>query len=1318
MFQQLLKAIRALAQFLWIFLAALLTAELRSDGLPLDVAGTWEAVPNLVSAGTGARAYPRMELRLRRTDTWTDASQNRYFSFEYDGTWTIHQIWDLILPADTFLVHGNCGNIGGYEPRIDAYTYAVQLTNTWSVRPSGGPLQLSSSDGSAQLISEAPQWHNTYETGRIFGVRGQLSVAGGPVANPQGARLWPNWVHTGTVGQNACVSGKPYDMGQPTYWRIGGAPSNTNFTGVIRGRVMSAVPVLSESGGEELHRATIRVSRLEEYPFPRSIFESDAEYATYLRKITEPGGTIITLKPEDRGRFQVDNLPLLGKMGLTNSYITQLSYLVEISNGEVDEQAFDGNGQVIPGRTNVLSFRHLRVANVLPQDQEQTFLLTPFTDLQAKRQIADDLIRLAPDNYFGPENLVLAKLAGFESTPMTESEDEALRRALWAERVARDAALYSNDLLLRALGTLGNLLADLYGELDIFNSERIRHGREALKKMEGGPLPPDLIQKLGLGPNGGTPAEFRRLLTESRESEIAEKLIKSVKTLNPILRRSLEAGGMSKDHAKTVAVSFEQVVLFLLNTVQTQSIKGASKDALKLVIKSNMTNALDALYDSALPVSYSKLTQPSLQYTADKLNSWARSDQTSYLRDRTRTAQWLADFNERITKATVELTYLEFAAEASDTTQRVLGTVGIFLKWAAVLEKAAKVSKFVLNTSAVVVPMSLSFIDAPRTVEDGVRLAFGDAPLRGLSLESPNLSAFAAPLPVSPPLLAPRTNALTLALGTVAGHLRSNQVGAASAIMASDQPGGYLYARDEWVRLTELLALRLQSLQYTNEQSLLGSETRLLAVEESLASMRGMIEESFRLFLGDVLQGKFSGPEDPLYLVARDQLLAQIDPYFDSQNNFSFRAAALADIATSYEIRAVPVVTLELGRPVSVSTGRGEISATPEQFRLTARVRNVGRLAVQGLSARLSILGSSAALTSVFSDTNLLVSSGSLAADDGVAGGPDEAEMEWLLRFSGPLGPESFLLRVSLMENDALPINFVSAERSTALAVDVAAFDADFDGMPDAFETLHQLSVSTNDAALDPDHDGLENLGEFRAGTDPGRADTDDDGLADGEEVRPGLDAATTNPLAADTDGDGVPDARDGEPLNPAVSSPPSAPRSASEFLVAAQSVVLTAQQPFVSVRVENGGLWTASSDNPALVEVTPVFPDSRESGPLTLRVVSPASISTLANASTVVRVIDLSGRHPERSIQVVVSGKFGSPPAVRSTPAGVVIEWNGVFGPFYQVQYSDNLQTWKSSPTGRLRGGSLLRWTDAGPPATESAIGSGPRFYRVTVEP
>lgn len=1294
-----------------------------AQGLPLDVAGIWEAVPNLVSAGSGARAYPRMELRLTGTTHSTDDSRNHYFNFEYAGTWTIHQFADLILPANSFERNGgNCrGEIEGYERRIDPYTYAVRLTNTWVARPTSPALQLTSSFGSAVLSSVPPRWHNTYDRERVFGVRGQLS-ANGPVANPQGARLWPTWASVVPVGQNACFTGLPYDAGQPTYWRIGGGSSGTNFTGILRGRVMSAVPVLTE-GGEELHRATIRVSRLEEHPLARGLFESDADYAAYLRGISAPGGTIVALKPEDRGRFRVENLPLLGRVGRTNSQITLLQYLVEISNGEVDERALDPDGRTIPGRTNTLSFRPLRAAGIVPQDQEQTFLLTPVSDAQAKRQIADDLIRLAPDNYRAPENQALARLATFESRPMTEAEDEALRRALWAERVARDAALYANDLLLASLTALGNLLADTYSEFDIFNRQRIRAGREALKRMEEGPLAPKVVAELGLGPNGGTPAEFRRLLSESRESEIAEKIAKALKAVNPALRRALETGGMSGEHAKAVAVSFEQVLLLFLNAVQTQTAQGATKDAIKLILKTQTPKSIDLLYDSSLPVSYSALTAPSLQFTAEKLNSWSRSDPEAYLRDRARVAGLLGDFSERMAANFAALAYLEFGAEAADTSARVFGAAGLAFKWAAVVEKVAKISKFLANKHAFVDPMLLAFRDAPKTVNEGVRLAFGEtpSPSRGNPADADSLIALGVPLPVSPPLVAPDTTALSAAIQGVIGRLKSNQVGQASAIMAGDQPGGYLHARNTWRQEVELLSMRLQSQQYTGEAAMQGSENRLIALEESLEAMRGIFEEAFLSFMGDILQGGFSGADDPRYVLARNRLVEQFDPYLQAQSNFIFQARALADRATSLEVPALPVVSLELDPPVSRTTGLREITAGPEEFRLTGRVRNRSRLSVSGLSVQLSILGASNVLT-IVSATNRIVAGGNLAADDGVAGsGADEAEVEWRLRFNGSLGPQSFWLQVNPLEYGEAPVSFVSRGRTTSLGVDVGSFDADFDGMPDAFERLHQLSVNAKDGALDPDGDGLENLGEFEAGTDPRQRDTDGDGLADGEEIVPGADGAVTHPLSADTDGDGATDALDAEPLNPTVSRPPNTPRPGAVLEVTPDSVLLTPQQPIVTVHVGSAGsgnFWSAISDDPTLVEVSPAFPDGREDGPLTLRLATSGNLASLANVRTFVRIVSLSGAASERAIQVVISGRFGSAPVIRSSPGGMLLEWNSVFGAFYQVQYSDDLSLWKSSPTGRLRGGGLLRWTDSGPPATEQPAVPGPRFYRVTVEP
>ncbi len=60
-------------------------------------------------------------------------------------------------------------------------------------------------------------------------------------------------------------------------------------------------------------------------------------------------------------------------------------------------------------------------------------------------------------------------------------------------------------------------------------------------------------------------------------------------------------------------------------------------------------------------------------------------------------------------------------------------------------------------------------------------------------------------------------------------------------------------------------------------------------------------------------------------------------------------------------------------------------------------------------------------------------------------------------------------------------------------------------------------------------------------------------------------------------------------------------------------------------------------------------------------------------------------------------------------------LSWNTLAGHTYQVEYSPDLETWFISPTGEIPGtGSVVNWTDNGPPATTSSPFSVvQRFYR-----
>lgn len=73
---------------------------------------------------------------------------------------------------------------------------------------------------------------------------------------------------------------------------------------------------------------------------------------------------------------------------------------------------------------------------------------------------------------------------------------------------------------------------------------------------------------------------------------------------------------------------------------------------------------------------------------------------------------------------------------------------------------------------------------------------------------------------------------------------------------------------------------------------------------------------------------------------------------------------------------------------------------------------------------------------------------------------------------------------------------------------------------------------------------------------------------------------------------------------------------------------------------------------------------------------------------------------------------------AIRTNAVGVILmEWAASPGLWYQIQYSDDLTNWFTSPVPIQAAGTRVQWSDTGPPFTQTAPGAA-RFYRVSEIP
>ena len=219
--------------------------------------------------------------------------------------------------------------------------------------------------------------------------------------------------------------------------------------------------------------------------------------------------------------------------------------------------------------------------------------------------------------------------------------------------------------------------------------------------------------------------------------------------------------------------------------------------------------------------------------------------------------------------------------------------------------------------------------------------------------------------------------------------------------------------------------------------------------------------------------GEFEGPTDPLYLAERNRVVAVSHSFSEMVGNLG---AAMDSLVRSLSgLTFLPAVAVDMAPPRSTQTGGVTITQGDEEFTVRAHLRNISTVPVAGLVARLTIVSPRGTVTAV-GDLIVPIGAGDLAPADGVRGsGPDEADVEWAVRYRGDLTSESVRLIVAVLQQDQAPIGLTTFSDMETLQVDVSV--AQFVDVPAPQEPRQSLTdgeprvaVDRNEVVLTPNN--------------------------------------------------------------------------------------------------------------------------------------------------------------------------------------------------------------------------------------------------------
>jgi len=1038
-----------------------------------------------------------------------------------------------------------------------------------------------------------------------------------------------------------------------------GLPPGTSVRGPVEGTLVSSVPTQTP-GENEVHEATLSLY-VQDGGRARAQGPGEEidDYEDYLLGLQGPLEARLAIRRDPNalanltgpGEFRFDAVPAYrdapSSSGSGRTVAEQLYFLVVVEDAATEEDSLG-----VPGQKETLTFRRRVVGNLVPGEDPVTIPLDPITGIGQKRAIAQTLIQLCDLNYGPVEGSVLTYLTQLENGTIeyTRGRAEGVLRATWAERSARIGHQYADELIQLFLRGLGTLIADAFDDLAEFETASLRRAKARVEKWQqsGG-------QSFATGLSTGVPGDLRKanqilddraLVKNAGAAKLTLELVKAAKLgIQYATVQAAETFGLSAQAGETAASILGFALETVLNAVLSAgnlsngAFPGGLKPALKLAIDQAIQALRPALVDGVSP-AYCALTQPSLAYARDELLAWEIDDRPSFAADRAQLADDLNATGEQLGDEIVAaFAFLEIGG-ALDQASDIFGAAGNVNPQAKIAATLSKVGKYASNGGATFAAGATAFLGVPRAVERWTRLAFGDpVPPAGGGGDAQADDGGSGGGPGGGSALgsaAADVTALRQALDALRGEVASGAVATAIARATSDAPAGLPALLSAWDQSVGLFTTRLAAHDpAVPNASLDAARTAFEQAQADLLPVRAATSSLLAEWASGVL-ADWSGPSDPAYGRTRARLVGALAVTSTKIGALAQRITALDALLPAAAPAAVTVAPLTV---VSQATGESVISASPESFTATARVRNLSGQALTGLSARLRVDPDSAPVVIAGGSDRAI---GALAADDGAASGPDEAVVSWSFTWSGAPGPSALVVAVELLEGGAAPTTFLAAGGLETLLVDPALYDGDLDGLPDDFEDAHGLDPGADDAALDDDADGLANARELALGTDPDDSDTDGDGRSDGAERSAASASLVSDPLDPDSDDDGTPDGSDGAP-NDATTAAAGGAIAEPRVAVDRTSVVLDAADDVAAIAVTNAGAgelaWTVVVDDPALIDVSPE-PGERRYGPRQLYVTARDGFdfATLPSLTTRIRVLDASGGTPDvREVQVVL---------------------------------------------------------------------------------